>query len=305
MTDDLRTRLARYAPIVDDLDAFLDAAVRPLPPVVWANPLRASPAEVAALIAERAPQATPVPWLDDAWRLPVDARPGKWPEFEYGWLHTQEEASIWPATLLDARPGERVLDLCAAPGGKTARIACAMADRGTLVANDMKFGRLASLRRTLDRLGVTCAVVTCTDGLRLPRDAGPFDRVLVDAPCTCEGTSRKSRGRRDATDDGQHAFISPFQRGLLRRAVALTRPGGVIVYSTCTYAPEENEMVLDAVSPDLAVVEPLTPFDGLRAAPGVTTWQGQPLRPDAVHAARLWPHHADTGGFFVARLRRL
>jgi 16S rRNA C967 or C1407 C5-methylase (RsmB/RsmF family) len=295
--------LLRYAPLVDDPDAFCEAAARPLPRVVWANPLRADPEEVEAIVLRRCPEARPVGWFPHAWRLPPEAMPGRWPEHMLGLLHGQEEAALWAAPLLGARPGERVLDLCAAPGNKTAQLAVAMGDRGTLVANERQFGRLASLRRTLDRLGITCAVVTHDDGVRFPGDPGTYDRVLVDAPCTCEGTSRKPRGRRTAGDERHRDSAVQIQKALLRRAVRLVRPGGVVVYATCTYAPEENEAVLDAVAD--AVVEPLTPPPGLRVAPGIAEWNGRAFRPDVVNAARLWPHQNDTGGFFVARLRRV
>lgn len=297
--------LRRYAPIVDDPEAFLAAAARPLARVVWANPLRGDPDQIGELVRRRCPEARPLGWYPHAWRLPADARPGTWLEHMLGLIYGQEEAALWAALLLDPRPGERVLDLCAAPGGKAARIAVAMGDHGTLVANDRQLGRLAGLRRTFDRLGVTCAVVTREDGACYPGEPGTYDRVLVDAPCTCEGTSRKPRGRRRAGDAAHRTSIVQVQKALLRRAARLTRPGGRIVYATCTYAPEENEAVLDALAPDLAVIEPVEPPPGLRTAPGVPAWEGRTFRPDVVHAARLWPHHNDTGGFFVARLRRL
>lgn len=299
--------LHRYRDLVDDFDAFIHAADQPLDRVVWANPRRATIEAIESVVYTRCPEAKPLGWRPGAWRLPPEARPGKWPEYMLGWFHGQEEAALWAADVLDARPGERVLDLCAAPGNKTAQIALAMEDTGLLVANERKFGRLASLRRTLDRLGFTSAVVTHGDGLSFPELPGGYDRVLVDGPCSCEGTSRKAKGRRHERDDGHkhRQWIAGVQRGLLRRALALTKPGGVVVYSTCTYAPEENEGVLDGVDPSLAVIEPVRPPEGLRVTYGVTDWQGTCYRPDVVHGMRMWPHHNDTGGFFVARLRRL
>ncbi len=297
--------LRRYAGLVDDLDAFLEAAVTPLPRIVWANPLRGVEPGRAA-VARAHPGATPLGWLPDAWRLPHDARPGTWPEYVLGHLHAQEEASVWAGDVLGAQPGDSVLDLCAAPGGKSARLAVGMRDQGSLVANDRRLGRLAALRRTLERLGVTCAVVTRKDGLRL-RSETRFDRVFVDAPCSCEGNTRKSAGARERRDEpGHRRSVVQVQTGLLRRAIQLTRPGGVLVYATCTYAPEENEAVLDAAPREGEVaIESVTPPPGWTVAPGTTEWEGRVFRPDVAHAARIWPHHNDTGGFFVARLRRL
>lgn len=296
--------LQRYADIVDDPSAFYDAAASPLGRVVWANPLRGDLDATARTIREHWPGARPLGWMPHAWRLPADARPGSTLGHLLGDWHVQEEAALWAVPLLGARPGERVLDLCAAPGNKTAQLAVAMADRGTLVANERKRGRLAALRRNLDRLGVSCAVVTHADGMRL-RGEALYDRVLVDVPCTCEGTSRKLRGARtEPAREGHRASIVQVQKALLRRALKLVRPGGTVVYATCTYAPEENEAVLHAIPESDAAIEPIEAPPGLRLAPGVTEWAGRRFRADVRHAARMWPHHNDTGGFFVARLRR-
>ncbi len=297
--------LRRYAALVDDPEAFVAAAQAPLPRVVWANPLRAPVAQTNASIRALVPDAEAVSWRADTWRLPPDVRPGAWLEHLLGDVCVQEEAALWAGDLVGAQPGDKVLDLCAAPGGKTAQIAVAMQDSGTLIANERKHGRLSALRRTLDRLGVTCAAVTCGDGARIRGMDGVFDRVLADVPCTCEGTTRKSGGRRDDTVATYRASIIQVQKALLRAALRMARPGGVVVYSTCTYAPEENEAVLSAIAPEQATIEPLEPPPGLRVAPGIPAWEGQIFRQDVVNAARLWPHHNDTGGFFVARLRRL
>lgn len=295
--------LRRYAPLVDDLDAFLTASQRPLPRVVWANPLRASAERVEAAVRERCPDAVPIPWMPGAWRLPGKVRPGRWPAYQFGWLHGQEEAALWAVDALDVAPGMRVADLCASPGNKAAQIAVRMQDRGMLLANEAKVGRLAPLRFNLERLGVSCAVVTQLDGAHVPEVPGGFDRVLADVPCSCEGTTRKGTL---VHRDPEHRFkVQQVQVSVLRRALALTRPGGIVVYATCTYAPEENEGVLDAIDPALASVEPFEAPAGLRVDPGVGAWDGREYRDDVAHAARVWPHHNDTGGFFVARLRRL
>jgi 16S rRNA C967 or C1407 C5-methylase (RsmB/RsmF family) len=298
--------LRRYAPIVDDLAAFLAAADRPLPRVVWANPLYGTLAEIDAGIRAECPVAEAVSWRPHTWRLPPDERPGRWPLHTLGGIYGQEEAALWAGDLVGAQPGERVVDLCASPGGKAAQIAVAMADDGTLFANERSRGRLPALRHTLDRLGITCAVVTQFNGMHFPPVEGGYDRVLVDAPCTCEGTTRKSAGgRRTAPGEGYRDSIAQVQRALLRAGVRLARPGGTIVYATCTYAPEENEATLDAIPLDEAVIEPIEAPPGLTVAPGLTAWEGRRFRPDVINAARIWPHHNDTGGFFVARLRRL
>ena len=295
--------LRRYLPLVSDPQAFLEACARPLPVVVWANPLAVDPAVAEATIRAAYPETRPVAWRPHTWRLPAGARVGKWPLHVVGGLFVQEEAAVFAGDLVGAEPGDRLLDLCAAPGGKTAQMAIAMGDRGTLVANDRRIARLASLRRTVGRLGLTCVTITCHDGIRFPQGR-LYDRVLVDAPCTGEGTARKSGRRSRRPDAGYRHTVVQIQKALLRRALSVTRPGGRVVYSTCTFAPEENEGVLHAIDPSVAKIEPIE-APALVVAPGVTAWEGRHFRADVRHAARVWPHQNDTGGFFVACLRRL
>ncbi len=294
----------RYQPLVDDWAAFSAALLRPLPTCVWANPLRVTPADLAQIFRAEGIPFEPVAWYPGGFKLAPEFRPsGHW-AYLAGLYHVQEEVSLLPVTLLNPQPGERVLDLCAAPGGKTAQIAVKMGNRGTVVANDVNFGRMRGARHTLERLGLVNVCTTVCNGANYPAAAGRFDRVLVDAPCSCEGTSRKEPGVLARVGEPVSRQKSGLQRALLRRAVRLCRPGGRIVYSTCTYAPEENELVLDAILQefgDAVSVAAVTPT-GLMAGAGVVSWQGQALHPAVRHALRLWPHHNDTGGFFVAAL---
>ena len=217
-----------------------------------------------------------------------------------------------PVSLLPPPPGaERALDACAAPGGKSAQIALAMGGRGTLVANDRSAPRTRALRATIDRLGLTNVAMTQFDAARLPDHWAGFDYALVDAPCSCEGTSRKRPDRRppEIGDDRRRPLVRA-QRAILARAVDLARPGASIVYSTCTYAPEENEGVIDWLlgaegRPGAVELAPIEAPPGLPLAPGVTRWLGRDYHPSVAGAARLWPQTADTGGFFVAALRKI
>ncbi len=300
--------LHRYAAVAGDAQAFFDAAASPLPRVVWPNTLRPRAAEtLARVVGARCAGGEPLSWWPGAWRLPPDSEPGRWPEFATGLYHCQEEASLLAVWALDPQPGERVLDLCAAPGGKTALCAVRMGDRGLVIANDSVLSRLVALGDTLARLGLTSVVVTRCDGRSFPAPASPFDRVLVDAPCSCEGNSRKQGGRLPLCSPAKRDGLVRIQRALLCRALELVRPGGVVVYSTCTYAPEENEAVVaHAVASTPGVrIEHLAGPRGLRTSGGLVRW-GEAHWPTWMeHAVRLWPHRSDTGGFFLARLRRV
>lgn len=303
----LDAAFARYRSIVDDWDAFLEALARPLPPVVWANPLRLPPNRVWRLLEEEGIRGEPVPWYPTARRLPLAARPGKTWLYQVGLLHIQEEVSLLPVVILDPRPGERILDIAAAPGGKTVQMAVRMGNRGTIVANDVGFARMRALRHVLERLGILNVSTTIYNGANLPREMGAFDRVLVDVPCSCEGTARKNPEVLATCGLNTSLEHQGLQKALLRKAVLLCRPGGRIVYSTCTFAPEENEAVVDAVVRDfgqhrLRVVPAHVP--ALRATAGLTRWGNHQFVDGMEGAIRIWPHHNDTGGFFVAVLEK-
>lgn len=297
--------LARYRGLVDDWPAFLESLARPLPVVVWANRLRCDAGCLQALLAADGLQPRVLPWNADAFRIqPRGALGAHW-WYRAGLAHSQEEVSQLPVRLLDPQPGERILDLCAAPGGKTAQIAVALGNGGTVVANEARLARTRALSAVIARLGLVNVSTTVHDGGNYPAAAGGFHRVLVDAPCSGEGTLRKNP-RPGAL--GPDAFVryGVLQERLLARAVALCRPGGRIVYSTCTFAPEENELVVDRLLERCGGMLELlhARVEGLAVDPGLDRWQGRRLHPQLSRALRLWPHRNDTGGFFIAVLER-
>jgi NOL1/NOP2/sun family putative RNA methylase len=295
--------LDRYEPLVDDFDAFVEACERRLPSVVRANTVKATPERVARAFDEAGVGFERAGWHPGLFRLEGRSPGANWP-YVHGWTHGQEEVSAVPALVLDPEPGERVWDCCAAPGSKATQVAALMDDEGMVVANDDNLGRLSALRSNADRLGVTCAAVTNRDARRFSLDGfgfDRFDRALVDAPCSCEGTIRKNPDALDDWSEGYLDHVSGVQKGILRRAVELTRPGGTVVYATCTFAPEENEAVLDH-----ALAEgdcDLVAFDvPLESSPGVTEWRDKSFDDSVRTARRIYPHHNDTGGFFCAKL---
>lgn len=298
---------ARYRPLVDDWPAFLEALGRPLPRCAWPHPERMDGKALASALVRCGLDPEPLGWLAGAYRLPAESRPGASVEFAVGGFHVQEEAALVPVALLDPQPGERILDLCAAPGGKALATALRLGPGGTLVANDLVSGRLAPLRFHMNRLGAANVVLTRWDASSYPRAAGAFDRVLADVPCTCEGTSRKSPEVLARAGVEEAERMSRIQVGILSQAVRCCRPGGRIVYATCTYAPEENEAVVDQVvrafgEGALEILPAGVP--GLVAAAGLEAWGGRRFVRGMGNALRLWPHFQDTGGFFVAVLRK-
>ncbi len=254
----------------------------------------------------RAPwDLAPVPWCPAGFRLVEPARPGKHLYHAAGLYYIQDPSAMAPAEILAPRPGERVLDLAAAPGGKTTHLAALMQGQGLLVANDVQPKRVHELTNNLDRWGATHIVVTQEQPVRLARRwPGAFDRVLLDAPCSGEGMFRKDPAARRVWSPKHIQRCARLQHQLLQAAARLVRPGGYLVYSTCTFAPEENEGVVArflARHPDFQV-EPVPPRPGF--SPGRPEWLQPPGPPDLRHAVRLWPHKAPGEGHFVVLLRR-
>lgn len=301
------TPLTRYQPILDDWPAFCQALNRPLPACIWANALRVTPERLAGILTAEGIAFEPLAWYPGGFKLPPEFRPGRHWAYLAGLYQVQEEAALLPVRLLDPRPGERVLDLCAAPGNKTAQMAVLMGNQGTVVANDINYGRMRAARNALERLGLVNVSTTIYDAANYPGAAGQFDKVLVDVPCSCEGTSRKEPAVLGRIGPAVSARRQSAQVAMLRKAIQLCKPGGRIVYATCTYAPEENEQVVDILLHEFSFSVRLVPADlaGFSTTPGLTGWAGASFEPSLRHARRIWPHHNDTGGFFVAVLEKL
>ncbi|OAQ52489.1 SAM-dependent methyltransferase [Natrinema mahii] len=295
--------LERYRPIVDDFEAFMAACRRPLGNAVRVNTIKASVDRALATLEEEGLAYEQADWNPRVLDLETDSPGSTWASF-HGFTHGQEEVSAVPPVVLDPQPGERVWDCCAAPGGKATQLAALMDDRGTVVANDNNLGRISALRFNAERLGATSLAVTNADARNysLSRfDFDEFDRTLVDAPCSCEGTIRKNPDALDNWSPDHISSVAGIQKGIIRRAIQATREGGTVVYSTCTFAPEENEAVVQHAmdEEDCRVVD----FDlELDHAPGLTEWDGRSFDSSLEKAARIYPHHNDTGGFFVAKL---
>jgi NOL1/NOP2/sun family putative RNA methylase len=219
-----------------------------------------------------------------------------------GYIHIQEEVSMVPPIVLDPKPGEWILDLCAAPGSKTTHISQMMDNRGLVIANEPSLARITSLRSNCERLGAINVAITRYDGRRFPDQQ--FDRILVDAPCSSEGMARKDPEVLTRCSLKRSLDIQVLQKGLLKRAVQLTRSGGIVIYSTCTYAPEENEAVVGGVLGqfrDMVRLEKVS-VPGLKECSGLSEWNGTEFGDELKNCARYYSHQNDTGGFFVAKL---
>ena len=246
---------------------------------------------------------SPVPWAEDCFFYDPAVRPGLSPFHDAGLYYLQEPSAMAPAGLMDVRPGMRVLDLCAAPGGKSLQLACALRGEGLLVANEIHPGRAKILSRNLERCAVPNALILNEHPAALEgRFAGYFDRVLVDAPCSGEGMFRKEDAAAENWSEENVLACAKRQGEILRTAAKLLAPGGRLVYSTCTFSPAEDEGVISSflhAHPDFSAVR----IDGAPFSPAQPDWIADPA-PGVEYAFRLWPHKLRGEGHFAAVLRK-
>lgn len=261
------------------------------------------------------PLGEKVAWCDSAFSLPPSPpaaekqegkEPGKHPYHLAGLYYLQDPSALSAAELLDPQPSERVLDLAASPGGKTTHIASLMQGKGLLVANEIKTKRLNHLVVNVERWGAGNVMITNETPERLADHFGAyFDRVLVDAPCSGEGMFRKDLGARLDWSEAMVAGCAIRQTNIMRVAAHLVRPDGHLLYTTCTFAPEEDEAVIDRFlqeHPDFEV-EALPQLKGFM--PGHPEWLSLGEEADPTRGAiRLFPHRVPGEGHFVCLLKR-
>ena len=277
--DRIKTQLGEEYP------EFLESLERPRAVALRFNPLKG---DIPALDFVR----EPVPWEPMGYYYDPEARPGLHPYHEAGVYYLQEASAMSAVALLDPQPGERVCDLCAAPGGKTTQIAGRMMGEGFLLCNEINPKRAKILGRNIERMGVANALVTNEHPQNLAdKYAGFFDRVLIDAPCSGEGMFRKEEAA--VTDWSQETveMCARRQAEILHSGAQLLKPGGRLVYSTCTFAPEENEQAIENFLAD----HPEFTREAVDAP-----W----FTPAGEGAFRLWPHKLLGEGHFAAVLRK-
>jgi NOL1/NOP2/sun family putative RNA methylase len=289
----------------DEYPAFLEACCAPATAGLRANTLKISPQDLASRLSF---DLSPVPWCPAGFVLqaePGGISPGRHPYHAAGLYYLQEPSAMAVAELLDPQPGERILDLCAAPGGKSTHLAALMGGAGLLVANESHPRRVWELTENLERWGARNTIILNENPDRLAkRLPGFFDRVLVDAPCSGEGMFRKSEAARRDWSPEIVQSCALRQSTILEAGAQLTHPGGVLVYSTCTFNPTENERVIAGFlkkHPNFELVQ-TTHRPGW--SPGRAEWVEGHSMPVLERGVRLWPHMARGEGHFIAILRQ-
>ncbi len=259
-------------------------------------------------------QLSPIPWVEEGFYYDEADRPGKHPYYHAGLYYMQEPSAMAPVELLRIQPGDRVLDLCAAPGGKSTQIAAKLQHQGLLVSNDNQAERQKVVVRNLAMFGVRNAIVTVAEPLALAQSFPHyFNKILIDAPCSGEGMFRKDDSMIASWDTHSVAKCSTMQEDILAAAIHLLAPGGRIVYSTCTFSPEENEATIAQFldgHPEFQV-ERIAPQYGWSSGrsdwiDGIPGSSEESFKPESIKAVdgtiRLWPHLIQGEGHYIAVL---
>ncbi|MYV05083.1 RsmF rRNA methyltransferase first C-terminal domain-containing protein [Furfurilactobacillus milii] len=285
----------KYSTLMDESEAkdFLASFDQPIHQGFRVNPLKANAVPENVSLSD--PTGIPTGYYGHV--------SGHTPAHTTGVVYNQEPSATYVGAVVDAQPGERILDLCAAPGGKSTQIAAGLQQQGLLMTNEIFAKRAAVLAENMERFGVANAVVLNETPAHLSKQlANFFDKVVVDAPCSGEGMFRKDPDAVQYWTPDYPLECATRQREILTEAVKMVRPGGQLIYSTCTFAPEEDEQMMAWVLksfPDFELVS-LPKLPGLEAAR--PQWANN--NSELSKAGRLFPHHMDGEGHFIAKLMR-
>jgi ribosomal RNA methyltransferase Nop2 len=285
---------------------FMDASDRPRPLVIRTNTLKITRKDLMDALAKRGVNLEAIEWSKVAVKIIESTVPlGATPEYLAGYYMLQAASSLCPVMALDPQPGEKILDMSAAPGGKTTYISQLLKNSGTVLANDLKPQRQKATVANIHRMGVKNAIVCCYDGRKVPQIMRGFDRVLLDAPCSGLGVIS-----RDQTVKLQRTLkdiqrLAHLQKELLCAAIDAVdhkSSGGIVVYSTCSVSVEENEQVIEYIlkKRHVRLVE-----TGLEVGrPGFTRYKERRFHPSLALTRRFYPHVHNMDGFYVAKLKK-
>lgn len=248
---------------------------------------------------------TPVPWCKNGFYFDdKNDKPSKHPYYYAGLYYIQEPSAMTPANVLPINPNDRVLDICAAPGGKSTELAAKLNGSGILVSNDISASRAKALLKNIEVFGIGNSLVISEAPYKLSeRFYEYFDKILIDAPCSGEGMFRKSVSMVNAWDETRNDFFSNLQKQILNEAVKMLKPGGMLLYSTCTFSPLENEKSIDyllSLDENMEIQE-FSMYEGFDY--GHPEWSDT-QNPDIKKAARIWPHKVNGEGHFVCLTKK-
>lgn len=255
-----------------------------------------------------------IPWVSNGYFYQLEEQPARHPYYFAGLYYIQEPSAMIPASLLPVKPGDKVLDVCAAPGGKSTELGAKLKGEGLLVANDISNSRAKALLKNVELIGVRNAMVVSEAPSKLVKSfEGFFDKILVDAPCSGEGMFRKSPAIMKNWEQCGVDYYSKLQKEIILDVARMLKPGGFLVYSTCTFSPEENEgtmkfllehfpefKIVDALQLAKEIYGDVVEYEGFDF--GKPEWADAPE--SVTHCLRLWPHKINGEGHFVALLQK-
>ncbi|MCD6590201.1 RsmB/NOP family class I SAM-dependent RNA methyltransferase [Candidatus Woesearchaeota archaeon] len=289
----------RFNEFIKYSTAFINKAIR-------INPLKTSKEEfIDSLnddwILEEIPWTSNGYWIKNIKEERFDI--GNLPQHQLGWIYIQEAASMIPVEVLNPSRGSIILDACASPGSKTGQIAGMVGDEAVIIANDIDYKRMIPLASNLERLGVRNTILSISDASLIHKKISNIDFALVDAPCSGTGTIRKSLKVLDMWSPGLVKKMASIQKKILASVFQTLKPSGIMVYSTCTMEPEENEGVvswfldnfdarLEEIKLEIKMSEPIKSFNGIE------------YNKEVRKTLRIWPMDNNTEGFFVAKIRK-
>lgn len=293
-----------------DLDKYLKIIETKPIKSIRCNTLKISPSELIEKLKNKIKILQPYKNHPEIMQIDSNLEPGqlgKTKEHLLGYYYIQEITSMMPIIALAPEENSIMLDLCASPGSKTSQAGAKMNNKGIIIANDVIVPRIAILSANLEKTGITNTIITRHEGLNLCKKLNEinfkFDKILVDAPCTGEGNIRYSPKTILMWNLNMIKKMQRIQTNLLTAAIKLLKPLGEIVYSTCTHAPEENELVVNEVLkqfPNLEIVPINIP---VKTRNGIIAWQNQKLNNQLKHAVRIYPHDENLEGFFLCKMR--
>lgn len=297
--------LERYSKLTD-IEEFKKYSLSFLRRCIRVNTLKCSVSKIKKILNENHWTCEQILWCKEGFYVDNSERRdiGNLSEHALGYFYVQEAASMIPPIVLDPKPKDVVLDMCAAPGSKSTQIAQMMQNEGTLLSNDSDVSRINALRLNIERCGVTNTIITNMEGSWFKKSGMLFDKILLDAPCSGIGTIRKSVKTIRIWNPKMATKISKIQKDLILTAYDLLKSGGILVYSTCTLEPEENEEVIDYLIKNRDGVEILPIELDINKGKPIMEFEGRSYDIQVKNVLRIWPQDNDTEGFFVAKIRK-
>jgi len=288
-----------------DYKKFIEASLSFMRKSIRVNTLKITVDELKKRL-ENEWELTQIPWCREGFFIEHRAGErrdiGNLIEHNLGYFYVQEAASMIPPVVLEAKPDDVVLDMCSSPGSKTTQLAAMMQNKGVLVSNDSDYKRMTPLSLNIQRTGATNTLVTLMEGRFFKM---PFDKILLDAPCSGTGTIRKSLKTLKMWNPNMVKRIAGTQRQLIDVAFSCLKPGGVMTYSTCTLEPEENEAIIDFLLNKYENAK-LEKIDlNIKHGPTVKEFNGHKYSKEVEKCLRIWPQDNDTCGFFVTKILKI